>query len=79
MPFTAWDLLLALAVARCAAADPAPLRVGAAAANIAADDSMQIAGGIGPQYYHGQEGQLRAVATVIEQPVRASSPSSLAT
>ena len=45
-----------------------PLRVGAAAANIAADDSMQIAGGIGPQYYHGQEGELRAVATVIEQP-----------
>ena len=54
--------------ARCAAAEPAPLRIGAAAASIAADDSMQIAGGIGPQYYHGQEGELRAVATVIEQP-----------
>jgi hypothetical protein len=45
----------------------APLRVGAAAANFAADDKMQIAGGIGPQYYHGQEGELRAVATVLEQ------------
>ena len=48
-------------------ADP-PLRVGAAAANFTADDKMQIAGGIGPKYYQGQEGQLRAVATVLEQP-----------
>ncbi len=46
----------------------APLRVGAAAANFAADDKMQIAGNINPAYAHGQEGQLRAVATVIEQP-----------
>jgi hypothetical protein len=62
-------LLAALAATPADAADPAaaPLRVGAAAANFLADDKMQIAGGIEPQYYHGQEGELRAVATVIEQ------------
>ncbi len=58
---------LAALLASSALADPAPLRVGAAAANITADDKMQIAGAIGTQYYHGQEGQLRAVATVLQQ------------
>ena len=58
-----------LAATPAEAADPAvpTLRVGAAAANFLADDKMQIAGGIEPQYFHGQEGELRAVATVIEQ------------
>ncbi|HEY1785020.1 MAG TPA: hypothetical protein VGG30_05695 [Pirellulales bacterium] len=51
-----------------AAPAPAPLRVGAATADFAADDKMQIAGSIDPQYFHGQEGELRAVATVLEQP-----------
>jgi hypothetical protein len=45
----------------------APLRVGAGTASFTADDKMQIAGGIGQQFYHGQEGELRAVATVLEQ------------
>ena len=45
-----------------------PLRVGAAAADFPADDKMQIAGSIDASYAHGQEGQLRAVATVLEQP-----------
>ena len=44
------------------------LRVGAAAANIQADDSMYIAGGIGPALSKGQEGQLRAVAVVVQKP-----------
>jgi hypothetical protein len=44
------------------------LRVGAAAINLDADDSMVISGGIGPRYVQGQEGQLRAVAVVIEGP-----------
>jgi neutral ceramidase len=52
-------------VARLEAAD---LRVGAAAANLEADDSMVIAGGIGPGKATGQEGQLRAVAVVLEKP-----------
>ena len=43
------------------------LRVGAAAAELEADDSMVIAGGIGPGKAMGQEGKLRCVATVIEQ------------
>ena len=60
--------LLALAAVRAPAAEPAPLRVGAAAVNLAADDKMQLGGMLGPAYVHGQEGQLRAVATVIEQP-----------
>jgi len=64
-------LAAALADRAAGAAEPAaglPLRVGAATANFAADDKMQIAGGIDPQYYQGQEGELRAVATVIQQP-----------
>jgi hypothetical protein len=42
--------------------------VGAAAINLAADDSMVIAGGIGPRRVTGQEGELRAVAVVVEKP-----------
>ena len=42
------------------------VRVGSAAVEFATDDSMVIAGGIGPRYADGQEGKLRAVATVIE-------------
>ncbi len=45
--------------------------VGAAAANIAADDSMAIGGGIGPGHATGQEGELRAVAVVVEKPAQA--------
>ncbi len=44
------------------------VRVGAAAVDLEADDSMVIAGGIGPGKATGQEGLLRAVAVVIEKP-----------
>jgi len=44
------------------------VRCGAASANIEADDSMVIAGGIGPGKATGQEGQLRSVAVVLEKP-----------
>jgi hypothetical protein len=57
-----WVGLLATALA---AAD---LRVGAAAVNLEADDSMVIAGGIGPGKATGQEGELRSVAVVLEKP-----------
>ena len=43
-------------------------RVGAAAAELQADDSMVIGGGIGPGKLQGQEGKLRAVAVIIETP-----------
>ncbi len=43
------------------------LLVGAAAQSIAADDSMVIGGGIGPGKATGQEGELRAVAVVVER------------
>lgn len=43
------------------------LRVGAAAVGLEADDSMVIAGGIGPRLVQGQEGELRAVAVVLEK------------
>src|SRR5438067_263211 len=46
----------------------AELRVGAAAVNIPADDSMVIGGGIGPGKATGQEGELRSVAIVLEKP-----------
>ena len=44
------------------------LLVGAAAINLKADDSMVIGGSILPRYARGQEGELRAVAVVIERP-----------
>src|SRR3954469_9809318 len=50
--------------ARDAARSPA-LRVGAAAVALEADDSMVIAGGIGPGKATGQEGELRATAVVV--------------
>jgi hypothetical protein len=48
--------------------EPLPLRVGAAAAELEADDDMVIGGSILPFKVKGQEGKLRAVATVIEKP-----------
>ena len=56
--------------ARAAGAAPgAPgLRVGAAAAELVAEDSMVVAGSIHPRYVKGQEGKLRAVAVVLEKP-----------
>jgi len=61
-------LLTVPAAAPIESAEPAPLRVGAATASFAADDSMQLGGHMNATYAHGQEGELRAVATVIEQP-----------
>jgi neutral ceramidase len=58
---------LLLAASPLAAADPT-LRVGAATAELVADDDMVIGGGILPYKVKGQEGQLRAVAVVIEKP-----------
>lgn len=43
------------------------LKVGAAAVDLEADDSMVIAGGIHPGKVTGQEGQLRAVAVVLNR------------
>ena len=44
------------------------LRVGTAAVALEADDSMVIAGGIHPRFVKGQEGELRALAIVLEKP-----------
>jgi hypothetical protein len=44
------------------------VRVGASAINLQSDDSMVIAGSIEPHYAAGQEGELRAIAVVVEQP-----------
>ena len=46
----------------------ARLRVGTGSVNLQADDSMVVAGSILPKYVKGQEGELRAVAIVIEKP-----------
>ncbi len=56
-----------LAVCTLAAAQ-SDLRVGAAAAEFVADDSMHIGGSILPGKAQGQEGKLRAVAVVLEKP-----------
>ena len=45
-----------------------PLRVGTGSVNLAANDSMVVAGSILPRHVKGQEGELRAVAIVIEKP-----------
>lgn len=60
-------LLLAFLLPSLAFAD-SHVRVGAAAVAIEADDSMVIGGGIGPGKATGQEGELRAVAVVLEKP-----------
>lgn len=57
-----WCGLVAVEMARAQ-----ELRVGAAAVELEADDSMPIAGGIGLGYARGQEGQLRATAVVIQK------------
>jgi molybdopterin-guanine dinucleotide biosynthesis protein A len=44
------------------------VRVGAAAVELEADDDMVIGGSILPYKVQGQDGKLRAVATVIEKP-----------
>jgi hypothetical protein len=49
------------------AGEASGLRVGAASAELKAEDNMVIAGGIGPGHAQGQEGQLRATAVVIEK------------
>ncbi len=63
--------LVLLALSSCAAPGPreatSRVRVGAAAATIEADDSMVIGGGIHPGRAGGQEGDLRAVAVVVEK------------
>lgn len=46
----------------------AGLRVGTGSVNLQADDSMVVAGSILPKHVKGQEGELRAVAVVIEKP-----------
>jgi hypothetical protein len=56
------------AVAMADASEAAALRVGAAAVELEADDSMPIAGGIHAGYVKGQEGKLRATAFVVEKP-----------
>src|SRR5687767_10365132 len=62
----AWLLSLSLLVADSAQAKG--LQVGAAAVELQAEDSMVIGGGIHGGTVKGQEGQLRAVALVLEQP-----------
>src|SRR6187402_3228646 len=62
-------LLFAITIAWCwpLASPAADLRVGAAAVNIKADDSMVLGGMMGPTWAKGQEGELRATAVVVEK------------
>ncbi len=67
--FAASFLLLVAARTPAESSPPSPaLRVGAAAVELEADDSMVIAGGIHAGKASGQEGKLRCVAVVLEQP-----------
>ena len=49
------------------AAETTGLRVGTSAIPLKADDTMVIAGGIGPRTVQGQEGELRATAMVLAE------------
>jgi hypothetical protein len=60
--------VLILLFAPLARGESPDLNVGAAAVAIEADDGMAIAGGIHPGKVKGQEGELRAVAVVLEKP-----------
>lgn len=60
--------LLVLVAPAQSTSPAAGLRVGAAAAELEADDSMVIAGGIHAGKATGQEGKLRCVAVVFEKP-----------
>src|SRR4051794_21041064 len=51
-----------------AGAGAAELRAGAAAVRLEATDDMVIGGSIGPVFVHGQEGELRASAVIVEGP-----------
>ncbi len=60
--------IIHLSAGHCADNPPAVgLRVGAAAVDLEADDSMSIAGGITAGKASGQEGKLRATAVVLEK------------
>lgn len=63
--FSCGLLLVAFATSAVQAGD---VRVGTSAVNLQSDDSMVIAGGIGPGKATGQEGELRSVAVVVEKP-----------
>ncbi len=69
MPWIRWLTILSLFLfsPACMPGESSAVRVGAAAADIPADDSMIIAGGIHPGKAKGQEGKLRAVAVVLEK------------
>ncbi|NOX54025.1 MAG: hypothetical protein GXP27_06205 [Planctomycetes bacterium] len=60
--------ILAMTLSAAKAERPYDIRVGAAAVDLKADDSMVIAGSILPRHVKGQEGKLRAVAVVVEKP-----------
>jgi hypothetical protein len=47
---------------------PTEIQVGAAAVNLECDETMVLAGMLEPRYAKQQEGQLRAVAIVVEEP-----------
>ncbi len=64
-------LVIVLFLPTAATSYAGDLRVGAAVAELAADDSMVVAGGILARHVKGQEGKLRAVAVVLERPGQA--------
>ena len=63
--FLRFASVLIVAVSWTSSLAAGELSVGTAAVNLEADDSMVIAGGIGPGRATGQEGQLRVVAVVL--------------
>jgi hypothetical protein len=67
-PLLRWTIPCLLALLAALPARAGELKAGAAAAELVADDSLVIGGGIGPGKAKGQEGKLRAAALVVEGP-----------
>jgi neutral ceramidase len=63
--FVAGVILSAILLPLASSDEPTSLQVGTAVTQLQADDSMVIAGGIGPRTVQGQEGELRATAIVL--------------
>jgi neutral ceramidase len=63
------SMMILIPLAGAAPAIGGELRAGAAAVELVADDDMVIGGGIGPHKLKGQEGQLRASAIVVQDPL----------
>lgn len=68
IPSVAWFAAACAVIFPAVSVSAGELRAGAAHKALESDDKLVIGGSIGPGFVHGQEGELRASALVIEGP-----------